>query len=71
MMFVAIITGVLYHMVLTIQTLCSIICLANYYLPSQWNMGGGGGGVPTTQNSEVLTKLSKIPSSVENTSITT
>jgi len=33
-MFVAILTGVLYHMALPIQMLGSIICLANYYLPS-------------------------------------
>ena len=33
-MFVAILTGLLYHMALPIQTLCSIICVANYYLPS-------------------------------------
>jgi hypothetical protein len=34
---------------------------------------GGGSGVqtPLPRNSEVLTKLSRIPSSVENTSVTT
>jgi hypothetical protein len=35
--------------------------------------GGGFGGFkpPPLRNSEVLTKLSRIPSSVENTSVTT
>jgi hypothetical protein len=33
--------------------------------------GGGGWGFKLPPNSEVLTKLSRIPSSVENTSITT
>jgi hypothetical protein len=38
----------------------------------QWRTEGGGGShPPTPRNSEVLTKLSRIPSSVENTSITT
>jgi hypothetical protein len=39
----------------------------------QWRTGGGGGGEvgesPSPRKSEVLTKLSRIPSSVENTSV--
>jgi hypothetical protein len=35
------------------------------------NFEGGGGVNPPPQNSEVLTKLSQIPISVENTSVTT
>jgi hypothetical protein len=38
----------------------------------QWVPRGGGGSTPaSTRNSEVLTKLSRIPSSMENTSVTT
>jgi hypothetical protein len=38
----------------------------------QWRTEGGGvGGSNPPRNSEVLTKLSRIPSSVENTSVTT
>jgi hypothetical protein len=37
---------------------------------AQRGVGAGGGGLPP-RNSEVLTELSRIPSSVENTSITT
>jgi hypothetical protein len=38
----------------------------------QWRTEGEGGfNPPTPRNSEVLTKLSRIPSSVENTSVTT
>jgi hypothetical protein len=37
----------------------------------QWNTGGGVSNPPPHRNSEVLTKLSQIPSSVENTSVTT
>ena len=47
-------------------------CIRNY--GRQWRTEGGGWGVqipPTPRNSEVLTKLSRIPSSVENTSIRT
>jgi hypothetical protein len=33
--------------------------------------GGGLGGETPSRNSEVLTTLSRIPSSVENTSVTT
>jgi hypothetical protein len=40
----------------------------------QWHTERGGRGVggfnPLPRNSEVLTKLSRIPSSMENTSIT-
>jgi hypothetical protein len=47
----------------------------NHVLCEQWRTEGGGvWGVqpsPHPRNSEVLTKLSRIPSSVENTSITT
>jgi hypothetical protein len=54
----------------------------DYQLPvadiawKQWfteeGFGGGGGEFnPLPRHSEVLTKLSRIPSSVENTSITT
>jgi hypothetical protein len=43
---------------------------------AQWRTEKGGGGLvsstpPTPGNSEVLTKLSRISSSVENTSVTT
>jgi hypothetical protein len=40
----------------------------------QWRTEGGALGVsnpPPSRNSEVLSKLSRIPSSVENTSVTT
>jgi hypothetical protein len=36
----------------------------------QWRTEGGLGGSNPPRNSEVLTKLSRIPSSVENTSVT-
>jgi hypothetical protein len=37
----------------------------------QWRTEGGSGVQPSLRNSEVLTKLSQIPSSVENTFTTT
>ena len=42
-----------------------------YYCYVQWRTGGGFGVLKPPRNSEVLTKLSRIPSSVENTSVTT
>jgi hypothetical protein len=42
------------------------------YGVSQWRADGGGLGVePPSRNSEVLPKMSRIPSSVEYTSVTT
>ena len=43
------------------------------YTPVAYRGAGGFGGVqtPPSRNSEVLTKLNRIPSSVENTSVTT
>jgi galactokinase/mevalonate kinase-like predicted kinase len=47
------------------------------YTVSQWRAEGGGGGgwvvqtAPPLKKSEILTKLSRIPNSVENTSVTT
>jgi hypothetical protein len=46
--------------------------LLGYYSTLQWHTEGEGGfNPPPPRNSKVLTKLSRIPSSVENTSITT
>jgi hypothetical protein len=38
---------------------------------TQWRTEGGLGVQPSPRNSEVLTTLSRIPRSVENTSVTT
>jgi hypothetical protein len=51
------------------------ICISKYphffLYPVMYRGGGFGGSTPLPRNSEVFTKLSQIPSSVENTSVTT
>jgi hypothetical protein len=53
---------------------CSLSCVphAMSIAASQWRTEGEvlGGSNPPPRNSKVLTKLSQIPSSVENTSLT-
>jgi hypothetical protein len=54
------------------QTTEENIAPAHCILDTQWRTEGGWGfNPPPPRNSEALTKLSRIPSSVENTSVTT
>jgi hypothetical protein len=51
------------------KKLCGGICTRGPPPPVQWRTEGGFGGVQTPRNYEVLTKRSRTPSSVENTSV--